>query len=379
MILRQTPILLRMRMMIDEHRDAGAAPADWRLGIPEERRRPIRAWLWCIAAMTLGVLVVGGITRLTLSGLSIVDWEPLMGVIPPLSDAQWQDAFDAYRQFPDYDWRTGMSLAEFKFIFYWEYLHRLLARLIGVVFLVPFLWFAARGYFNRPLMLRALALFGLGAMQGVLGWFMVMSGLVDRPSVSHYRLAAHLSLAFIIFGYALWLARDLRTQSVRLAIDARLKRFLTRGLALVGAILCGQIVWGAFVAGLRAGKFYPTFPLMGGRLVPAELLDLDPLARNFLENPIAVQWAHRVIGTLLLVITAVFVLHMLRDATADEHSRRLGMLLLALLAIQYLLGVVTLLHLVPVGLGVIHQATALIVFGAWLWWLHHVRNLAVIN
>lgn len=378
MILLQTPILLRMAMMAITS-DSEAAPTDWRVRIPEESRRPIRAWLWSVAAMTLGVLVVGGITRLTLSGLSIVDWDPLMGVVPPLSDAQWQDAFDAYQQFPDYDWRTGMSLAEFKFIFFWEYLHRLLARLIGFVFLVPFLWFTVRGYFNRPLMLRALALFGLGAMQGVLGWFMVMSGLVDRPSVSHYRLAAHLSLAFIIFGYALWLARDLRTQAVRLAVDARVKRFLTRGLALVGAILCGQIVWGAFVAGLRAGKFYPTFPLMGGRLVPAELLDLDPLARNFLENPIAVQWVHRVIGTLLLVITAAFVVRVLRDATADMHSRRLGVLLLALLAIQYLLGVVTLLHLVPVGLGVIHQATALIVFGAWLWWLHHVRNLAVVN
>jgi cytochrome c oxidase assembly protein subunit 15 len=370
MILLQTPILFSMTTM---------TIADWRLEISEERRRPIRAWLWSIAAMTLAVLVVGGITRLTLSGLSIVDWDPLMGMIPPLSDAQWQDAFDAYKQFPDYDWRTGMSLAEFKFIFFWEYLHRLLARLIGFVFLVPFLWFAARGYFNRQLMLRALVLFGLGAMQGVMGWFMVMSGLVDRPSVSHYRLAAHLSLAFIIFGYALWLARDLCTETVRTEVDARSKRFMMRGLALVGTLLCVQIVWGAFVAGLRAGKFYPTFPLMGGRLVPAELLDLDPLARNFLVNPIAVQWAHRMMGTMLLAVTVVFVVRVLRDAAADMHSRRLGTVLLALVSLQYLLGIATLLYLVPVSLGVIHQATALVVSGAWLWWLHHVRNLATVR
>ena len=353
---------------------AASGLTDWRLRIPEERRRPVRIWLWSIAAVTSAVLVVGGITRLTLSGLSIVSWDPLFGVIPPLTDAQWQAAFDAYKHFPDYDWRTGMSLAEFKFIFFWEYLHRLLARLIGFVFLVPFLWFWARGYFNRALTVRALALFGLGAMQGVMGWFMVMSGLVDRPSVSHYRLAAHLSLAFIIFGYALWLARDLRIERVRTAVDAPVRRMLSRGLALLGAVLAVQIVWGAFVAGLRAGKFYPTFPLMGGRLVPADLLSLDPITRNFVENPSAVQWTHRVVGTVLLIIAAAFVARVFRTAT-DATSRRLGMVLLTLISAQYALGILTLIHLVPVSLGVIHQAMALVIFGAWLWWLHHVRNM----
>jgi cytochrome c oxidase assembly protein subunit 15 len=355
---------------------ASRATGDWRLEIPEHRRRPIRAWLWTIAGLTFAVLVVGGITRLTLSGLSIVDWDPLFGVIPPLGDAQWQAAFEAYRQFPDYDWRSGMSLAEFKFIFFWEYLHRLLARLIGFVFLVPFLWFWVRGYFNRALTVRALALFALGGMQGVLGWFMVMSGLVDRPSVSHYRLAAHLSLAFIIFGYALWLARDLRIERVRGAVDAAVRRMMSRGLALLGAVLCVQIVWGAFVAGLRAGRFYPTFPLMGGRLVPADLLTLDPITRNFLENPSAVQWTHRVIGTVLLVIAGAFVARVVR-ADTDAMSRRLGVVLLALITTQYLLGILTLVHLVPVSLGVVHQATALVIFGAWLWWLHHLRNLRI--
>lgn len=347
--------------------------AEWSLEIPEDKRRPVRRWLWCIAALTFAVLVVGGITRLTLSGLSIVSWDPLFGIIPPLGEAQWQAAFEAYRRFPDYDWRTGMTLAEFKFIFFWEYLHRLLARLIGFAFLVPFVWFWARGYLNRPLALRALALFLLGGMQGVIGWFMVMSGLVDRPSVSHYRLAAHLSLAFIIFGYAVWLARDLRPPHARTAVDAPVLLMMRRGLALLGFVLGVQIVWGAFVAGLRAGRFYPTFPLMGGRLVPAELLRLDPLTRNFVENPIAVQWIHRVLGTVLLLAAAVFVARVLRSAV-DPVSRRLGSMLIALLLLQYIFGVLTILHRVPVGLGVIHQATALVIFGVWLSWLHHVRN-----
>lgn len=352
---------------------AASQRSDWRLDIPEEKRRPIRIWLWSIAALTFGVLIVGGITRLTLSGLSIVSWDPLFGVIPPLNDAQWEQAFAAYRQFPDYDWRTGMSIAEFKFIFFWEYLHRLLARLIGFVFLIPFVWFLARGYFNAALTRRALALFALGAMQGVMGWFMVMSGLVDRPSVSHYRLAAHLSLAFIIFGYALWLARDLRVTAETAVADAPARRMMSRGLALLGTILCVQIVWGAFVAGLRAGKFYPTFPLMDGRLVPADLLSLDPLTRNFVENPIAVQWTHRVLGTVLLLVAAAFVVRVFRT-TADSVSRRLALVLISLLSLQYLLGILTLIQRVPVSLGVIHQSTALLIFGTWLWWLHHVRN-----
>jgi cytochrome c oxidase assembly protein subunit 15 len=348
--------------------------SDWRLQIPESSRRPIRLWLWSIAAFTFGVLVVGGITRLTLSGLSIVSWDPLFGVIPPLTDAQWQAAFDAYKHFPDYDWRTGMSLAEFKFIYFWEYLHRLLARLIGFVFLVPFLWFWLRGHFNRALTGRALLLFVLGAMQGVMGWFMVMSGLVDRPSVSHYRLAAHLSLAFAIFGYALWLARELSVTSQPTRVSAAARRFLRRGLAVVGVILGLQIVWGAFVAGLRAGSFYPTFPLIGGRLVPAELLSLDPLTRNFVENPIAVQWSHRVIGTVLLGTAAWLAIRVLRLG-ADNTSHRLAVVLLGAVMFQYGLGVLTLLLRVPVALGVLHQAVALVTFGIWLWWLQHVTSL----
>jgi heme a synthase len=351
------------------------ADADWPLQIPESRRRVLRLWLWSIAAMTFVVLVVGGITRLTQSGLSIVDWKPFMGVIPPLGEAQWQARFDLYRQFPEYQQlRRGMTLSEFKFIFFWEYLHRLVARAIGLVFLVPFVVFWLRGYLTRPLARRALTLFGLGALQGLMGWLMVQSGLVDRPSVSHYRLAAHLSLAFVIFGYAVWLARDLRHTAMGPPIEATTQRLLNRGLLLIGSLLAVQIVWGAFVAGLKAGHYYPTFPLMGGRLVPTDMFWLEPALRNFVENPIAVQWTHRVIGTILGLAAVAFFVRVQRTGV-DTVSGRLNVIFLSSILAQYLLGVLTLVYRVPVSLAVIHQGAAMLVFGIWLWWLHHVRHL----
>lgn len=356
-----------------------ALAADWRAAIPEARRRRIRAWLWSIAAMTFGIVVIGGITRLTLSGLSIVEWRPFTGVIPPLTDAQWQATFELYKQYPEYQtWRSGMTLAEFKFIFFWEYLHRLVARLIGVVFLVPFLWFWLKGWFNPPLRRRALALFGLGAMQGLMGWLMVASGLVDRPSVSHYRLAAHLSLALIILGYAVWLARDLRVGTTPPRIAAGERRLLVRGHSAVGVLLVLQIVWGAFTAGLKAGRWYPTFPLMGGALAPLDLLRLEPAARNFLENPPAVQWTHRVIGTLLALAVIAFAARVYRSVT-DAPSLRYATALLLVVAFQYLLGVLTVIHLVPVWLGVAHQAVAAILLVVWLAWVHHVRLLQPVD
>lgn len=355
------------------------ATPDWRTALPERTRRPIRAWLYSIAAMTLGVLVVGGITRLTMSGLSIVEWAPIMGVIPPLNEAQWQAAFDQYRQFPEYQQlRQGMSLREFQFIFFWEYLHRLLARTIGIVFLVPFIYFAVRRRFNGPLFRRALVLFALGGMQGVMGWFMVSSGLVDQPSVSHYRLAAHLSLAFIIFGYAIWLARELRVDATSFAAPSPARSLMLRGLAAIGVLLGVQIVWGAFVAGLDAGFIYNTFPLMGGSLVPAALLPLEPAWLNFFTNPVAVQWLHRVIGT---VLAAAVIAHFIRvtRAEVDSRSRTLNLIMLGMIVGQYALGVITLIYHVPVSLGVLHQVVALIITGVWVVWLHHALNIDTVR
>jgi heme a synthase len=343
----------------------------WWAEIPESRRRPIRWWLWSVAAMTFAVLVVGGTTRLTLSGLSIVEWRPFTGIIPPLTHEQWVETFEMYRQYPEYQtWRQGMSLAEFKFIFFWEYLHRLLARMIGVVFAVPLIVFAVRGWVTGPLFRRALLLFALGGAQGVLGWLMVSSGLVDRPSVSHYRLAAHLSLAFLIFGYAVWLAREL-ARPMGVVLEQTQRELLGRLLLLTGAVLSVQIVWGALVAGLKAGRYYPTFPLMGGSLVPQDLLRLDPAVHNFIANPVAVQWLHRLIGTVLLaVVLAVFVT--VRRRVQDSTSRRYADALTGLTVVQYGLGVATLVLMVPVSLGVIHQGMAMVLFGVWLCWLHHV-------
>lgn len=353
-----------------------APSTDWRLEIPEAHRRPVRLWLWSLAGMTLLTLIVGGITRLTQSGLSIVDWAPFIGVVPPLNEADWQEAFDAYRAFPEYlELRRGMTLDEFRFIFFWEYLHRLVARAIGFVFVVPFVYFLIRRYLTPPLIGRTLILFGLGAAQGVMGWFMVRSGLVDIPRVSHYRLAAHLSLAFVIFGYAVWLARDLVLGPIRPAVPASTARLLRRGLLWLGGLLSLQIVWGAFVAGLKAGLYYNTFPLMAGGILPPDFLRLEPALVNLVENPSAVQWMHRFLGTVLLGVAAGFYVKVRGSAGMDSRSRTLNLALFGCVGLQYLLGVATLLLAVPVALGVAHQAAAMVLLGIWLVWVHHAWNM----
>jgi cytochrome c oxidase assembly protein subunit 15 len=355
--------------------NAATAAHDWRLQIPESRRRALRAWFSSIALVTVAVLIVGGVTRLTHSGLSIVNWDPIIGVIPPLSEQQWQQAFLRYQQFPEYQLlREGMTLGEFKVIFFWEYLHRLLARAIGLVFLIPFAFFAVRRWLNRPLAVRALFLFALGGMQGLMGWLMVASGLVDRPSVSHYRLAAHLSLAFLIFGYAVWLARELSVRAEQNSVPSASLRQLRLGLGVIGILLGIQIIWGAFVAGLKAGFFSNTFPLMGGRLVPADWLRLQPFVRNFFENPATVQWLHRLLGTLLLLAVAGFALKVKAGPLGQRTGRYAKALLLGVV-LQYALGIATLLLAVPVALGVLHQTMALLLFGLWLSMLHHARQL----
>ena len=349
------------------------AASDWRLALSEPRRRRLRLWIWAIAATTASVLVVGGITRLTHSGLSIVEWQPLVGVVPPLDESQWLERFEQYRRFPEYrQLRRDMSLGEFKWIFFWEYLHRLLARGIGVVFLVPCVAFWRAGYFTRPLARRALVLFGLGAAQGVLGWFMVRSGLVDRPSVSHYRLAAHLLLAFVIFGYCVWMARDLSPTRLREPVSPHGRRVMRRGLAILGGLLAAQLIWGASVAGLKAGLLYNTFPLMTGRLIPETLLAHEPVLLNFVEHVTAVQWTHRVMGTALLAATAMLWV-LVRRTGADSTSRRLSGGLAVVTAAQYLLGVATLLTNVRIGYAVAHQALALVLVGVWVAWVHHVH------
>lgn len=337
------------------------------------RRRHVVVWLWLGAALTFSMLVVGGVTRLTQSGLSIVEWEPLVGVVPPLNEAQWQDAFAQYQRFPEYrQLRPDMTLAEYKTIFYWEYAHRLLARFIGVVFLVPFLFFWARGYLKGPLARRLLLLFGLGALQGLMGWFMVASGLVDRPSVAHERLAAHLLLAFTIFAFCLWTAADLLPKR-REASRSRLYGWLVA----FGVILVLQVTYGAFVAGLDAGLAFNTYPLMAGGWWPPAAWRLDPPLRNLLDNIATVQWIHRTLPLLLLAIALGLVVATWRGRRAPGGRLELGWaaVLAALVLVQGTLGVATLLSFVPIDLAATHQATALVLFGTWLLWLHRATRL----
>ncbi len=353
-------------------------PAHGSAGVGRRRAR-LAVWLWSGALLTFVILVVGGITRLTQSGLSMVDWEPFVGVIPPIGEAEWTAAFDRYQQFPEYQrLRPEMDLAEFKFIFFWEYIHRVAARLIGVVFLLPYLYFLVRGYFGRATMSarRPLVLLGLGGLQGFVGWFMVSSGLVDHPHVSHYRLALHLTVAFAIFGCCVWFALDVGRGDRQVPGDPEVRRRLMRGLSFLGVLLGTQILWGALVAGLNAGFFFNTFPLMGDTLVPAAAWGLDPFARNLVENPIAVQWVHRVLGTVLLAVAIGLYFRIRSTPRVDRRSSHLNRLLVGLVATQYLLGVVTLLLSVPVPLGVTHQAMAMIVFGVWIAWLNHARGMS---
>lgn len=333
--------------------------------------------------LTFLMVMIGGITRLTQSGLSIVDWNPIVGAVPPITDADWAAAFARYQHFPEYvELRAGMTLQEFKFIYFWEYLHRLVARTIGVVFLIPFLWFWKAGYLDhRPLRRRVLVLFALGAAQGALGWFMVMSGLVDEPRVSHYRLAAHLTVALAIFSYCVWMVRDLGV--AKPAGGHASREAFTRELRWVhvtGCLLGLQILWGAFVAGLDAGYIHNTFPRMAdGRFFPDGGFSMSPLLLNLTANPETVQWVHRVIGTILLLAAVAAFGTGVRRWKAREplpggRALRYSALFAGLVVVQYLLGVTTLLRHVPVALGVAHQSTAVLILAVWLGWLHLCRR-----
>lgn len=319
------------------------------------------------------MLVIGGITRLTGSGLSMTDWNLVMGTFPPTTEAAWEEAFAEYRQFPEYrQLNRGMSLADFKAIYFWEYLHRLMGRIIGVVFLIPFFIFWIRGCFDKKLFRRVLFLFGLGALQGAMGWIMVKSGLVDVPRVSHYRLALHFLLAVLLITFSLWFALDL-DKNYRLN-GQRPPTRLKKWVALTGIIFLVQIIWGAFTAGLDAGTMYNTFPLMNQGWMPRNAWVLDPFVINLVENPGTVQWVHRTVGTLLgLIVTGLWV--STRFSAVQSSLKIKADLLLGLILVQYLIGIFTLLHQVPLMLGVIHQVMAVIFCIALLFYYHELENL----
>src|SRR3954464_406699 len=319
------------------------------------RPRPlaISNWLLLVAALVLAMVVVGGITRLTESGLSIVKWEPVSGALPPLGDAAWQAEFAAYRQSPQYQLvNTGMSLADFKTIFFWEYVHRLLGRAIGLVFALPLAWFAWKRAIPKGYGWKLGAILALGALQGAIGWWMVASGLVDRPEVSHIRLAIHLLTALAIFSACLWVALDLRT----LAADpaARPARMPTIGIWALSALVL-QLMYGAYVAGLDAGFAYNSWPKMGDEWFPSAAAMMRPWLVNLVDNPIVVQFIHRWLAWAVALAVALLA------AAAWVRGRR-GHAIAVVIAVafQISLGIATLLSGVRIPLAAAHQGMAVI-------------------
>lgn len=322
--------------------------------------RPILIWLIVVCALIFSMVVVGGITRLTHSGLSIAEWKPVTGILPPLNEAGWEEAFAQYRETPEYlKVNRGMSLGDFKSIFFWEYFHRLLGRLTALAYAGPFLFFLFRRRLGQGLARRLFIGLILGSLEGPMGWCMVKSGLVDAPHVSHYRLAAHLALAFIVFAYLFRILLDLRAgiPGGRKGVAAPLK---TASLCVI-AVVCLEVLYGAFTAGLKAGYSYNTFPKMNGRWIPPDLFLLSPLWRNFFENGAGVQFLHRAIGLLLFLGILAFRFQAGRLPLNPEQRWGVN-LLVALLIAQGALGVFTLLYIIPVGLAVLHQATAFLLF-----------------
>lgn len=333
--------------------------------------KPVAAWLFIVAAMVFSMIVLGGITRLTQSGLSMVNWHPVTGWLPPLGQVEWDAVFAAYRKSPEYlKVNQDMTLAGFKAIFWFEFAHRLLGRLIGVAFFVPMVVFGLKGWVGRRLAPKLIALFILGGLQGGLGWYMVKSGLIDQPDVSQYRLAAHLGLALVILAAMLWVAMGLiEPEPSRTVPDKRLKRGVWGLLALIAV----TAISGAFVAGLDAGHAYNTFPLMDGALVPEGLFDLSPFYLNFFESILTVQFDHRLLA--MTTFAAIMVFWWRAGKSRLTPAQGLAAKVLAAVAVvQVGLGISTLVLVVPVALAVLHQTGALALLCVGVWLAHEFRS-----
>jgi cytochrome c oxidase assembly protein subunit 15 len=337
--------------------------------LPASSRRAVGWWLLVIALLVAAMVTLGGLTRLTGSGLSITQWKPVTGVIPPLDAQAWQAEFANYQKIPQY-WREnrGMTLAQFQGIYWWEWSHRLLGRLVGVVFLLPFIGFAAMGAIPRRDWPRMLLLFGLGGLQGAVGWWMVQSGLETRVAVSQYRLAIHLGVAVILLGALLWTALEyLRApfppqQAERLSRSGGGKLF---AFALIGLVYV-QMLLGAIVAGLHAGLIYNTWPSMNGHIFPEDSFALHPWWRNFFENPGLAQFDHRLVAYIVAVASTAFWFVAHRGGF-DNGVRASSSTLVAIVLLQIVLGIATLLNMAPLALAAFHQAAAVAVFAAAIW------------
>ena len=350
--------------MITELQDNGAVPA-------RDGRKLVMGWLALVALLVFAMIVLGGVTRLTNSGLSMTDWKPVTGWLPPLSQEAWMAEFERYKAFPEYQKiNKGMTLSEFQGIYAFEFAHRVLGRVIGLAFFVPFVLLLLFRKIPRSLAPRLALLFLLGAAQGGMGWFMVKSGLVDHPDVSHYRLTAHLALASLIFAALLWTIFDLVRPRGERATPAPAQVRGTGYLLLL--LIALQIIIGGFVAGLNAGFVYTDWPLMGGRFLPEDFLRMQPLYHNFLENPGTVQFVHRMVG--YAIAAAAIWLYLVSRSGALSRRLRLGISwTVTLVLAQVFLGIVTLLHVVPVALGAAHQAGGMLVLAAALFVVHEIR------
>ncbi|WP_363224366.1 COX15/CtaA family protein [Sneathiella sp.] len=343
---------------------------DSRAAVAGDGRKLVVGWLALVAVLVFAMIVLGGVTRLTNSGLSMTDWKPITGWLPPLSGEAWMAEFERYKAFPEYQKiNKGMSLAEFQGIYAFEYAHRVLGRIIGIAFFVPFVLLLLLKKIPRQMAPRLALLFLLGAAQGGMGWFMVKSGLVDNPDVSHYRLTAHLALASLIFAALLWTIFDLLRLPYKGHPEAH--GAVRRAAWVLLALIALQILIGGFVAGLNAGFIYTDWPMMGGTFLPADMFDLVPLYHNFLENPSTVQFVHRMVGYAIAGVSIwLYLISRGRDLGAGARAGIAA--LVSMVFVQVFLGIVTLLYVVPVPLGAAHQAGGMLVLALALFVVHEL-------
>lgn len=337
--------------------------------------KSLKRWLDLICLWILLIIIVGGLTRLTQSGLSIVEWEPITGVIPPLNESEWQETFAKYKAFPEYQkLNQSMTLSEFKFIFFWEYLHRILARSLGVIFFIPWLYFVLRKRINLKLSLKLCFGVLLGALQALLGWYMVKSGLVDRPSVSHFRLAAHFSLALITLCYYLWirfsLSPSLNSEKNKSTFFVERKHKIFSSFFF--ALLTIQLIYGAFLAGLDGGIYFNTFPKMANTWFPKDNLILEPYLSNFINSVAGIQFIHRYLGKLIFVLS-IFLFVIFRKKS--KYLATTTFLIFIACLWQFILGIATLLSTAPLYLASLHQFSAVILLCFSLALIYQLKNL----
>jgi cytochrome c oxidase assembly protein subunit 15 len=334
----------------------------------DTQQRQVAMWLFVCCGLVFVMVVLGGVTRLTGSGLSMVDWKPIMGWLPPLTDEEWQRTFDMYKLSPEFlKINSHMDVDAFKGIFWLEFLHRLLGRTIGIVFALPFVYFFVKGYVVRREWPKYLLMFVLGGLQGILGWYMVKSGLVDNPHVSHYRLTAHLISAIAIYVYMFWVGLSLLHEKTATQHHAWYGKTV-----LLTALITLTIVSGGFVAGLKAGEIYNTFPMMGSFWIPPGLFALEPVWRNLFENLTTVQFDHRILAILTFVLVVAYWAKA-RQADFVGRSRSAMNALLIVAILQVILGISTLLLSVPTVLAAAHQGVALLLLSVALYLTHSLR------